>query len=270
MHYKKYIFIFVLSITLVSSLFSQQIDTLSATTCSKKEFSNWYKQELEIRRKKPLLDLGYLNNVVLKRINLGYYLSDEEILNLALTNASNESVLTFKDRTGFKFLHKNVLILIDTLKKLNEDRPLLITNLLLLKHDLFEVRNNNEDNQVKKQVDSTLLSNFDSLQVFIFLQKNKVNLSMGEYFLLKKKDSKKAELYYKEVMRFPFFNIKEKNYDTAYRLRCQYVFAAKSIIECNRGNLKSLNRLEFIPSIQDQVYPILKDYIEEMGGKWDR
>ncbi len=269
MNLKKYIFSLIISILCLSNLLSQQIDTLSAITCSKKEFSNWYKQELEKRRKKPVLDLSYLNSVVLKRINLGYYVSDEDIVGLVVANANNESVLTFKNRKTFKNIHKNVLILIDTLKKLNEDRPLLVTNLLLLKHDYFDTRNNNDDNSIKKQVDSILLSTFDSLQVFIFVQKNKINLSMGNHVLHKEKDYKKAELYYKEAMRFPFFNIREKNYDTAFLLRCQYVVAAQGIVESNRGNLKSLNRLVFIPSIQDEVYPTLKQYIEEMGGTWD-
>ncbi len=265
------VIIFVFSIFYLNKINAQKIDTTFLLHQTKPFFSRWFEQEIKSIKNAPISNINYLNQIFFDRIKIGYFIPDEEIIDLVRINAITEFMTKRDTIKDYKILYTSVISLINKLELVNDNRLLLLIKLHELKFDYYKTRNNSIDIPSELENHRINILETDSLLRYCFVKRNSSNLFFGDYYLQEKKDIKKAEEYFLQIMNYPFYTLKNTNEEsmkTIINLKYQYIHAALGILNCRRGNLKQLQNLYFAPAVADEVYPIWKKYITEMGGKW--
>ena len=78
-----------------------------------------------------------------------------------------------------------------------------------------------------------------------------------------------ADYQFSEVLGYPFALINGmENYDYMNKCREEYRRAGMSILDARRGSLSKLKYTFFVPAFWEELEPIKKMYIEEMGGEY--
>lgn len=221
------------------------------------EFDSW------VSRNRLTKDtLSVLSSRLLTRLSIGLFVSEDAIFKSIEIIAANE----FKENDKYP----KTVYFIDTILNLVYKREGL-RNKLLRKKALFLV---NSKSPEKEEYDRAIvaykkmISSEDSLNLVQDLTLMEANLEIANLLSTKKREKEKALEHYRLVLQYPFYLITEP--DAFSKARSAYIRAGRATVQLNRGNLKALQDLYFVPATTSELYPLLRSYIEEIGGKWDR
>ena len=202
---------------------------------------------------------------ILNRLRCGLFVSENAIMKT--TNVL--SAMEFQKNTNKVKYIKTVGFIDSTINMLYKQDYLRIK---LLKKKSFLLVNsyapsiNEYDMAIRTYKEMLSLADSISLNDDVMLLQSKVEIA--DILYKKKGDKEEAAKYYRSVLQYPFYLIKDM--DAFNKTRAAYIGAGRGSIEAYRGNLKALKELYFIPSTTHELYPLLKKYIEEVGGVWDR
>ena len=243
----------------------------SIVKMSPSEFDNWIEEELESLKKRPVKSVDQLAKIIQVRIVSGLYTTDDAIMKSVEAHAINEFYSANPDAVqSDNFVYQKTISFIEAIESILYKRDLLNMQLLSKKASLYLNRT-----AINEELDQKALNTYlsywqqvEDLNITVDFLRNESALAIGNLYLRKLKDKSSADPYFIEVLKYPFYNLANANSFQGFR--DMYIQAGLGRINSGRGNLKKLQELYFIPSTTPDLYPILKNYIEELGGSWDR
>lgn len=111
-----------------------------------------------------------------------------------------------------------------------------------------------------------LLSAIESINFELNYLETNCHFDLGEVLFKNLNNKIEAEKHFVIAQTYPFWILRNSEYLNKHREI--YLKAGRRRLETNRGNLKALERLGFIPAASD-LYPVWRHYIEEVGGNWE-
>lgn len=90
---------------------------------------------------------------------------------------------------------------------------------------------------------------------------------LADYYFFKERDLKKSETYYLKLKTDDV--VLYSNYDFDFYSDL-YIKGSIGQIKCRSGNFNLINELRFMPSMEPRIFPTLKKYLEEAGGRCER
>lgn len=203
-----------------------------------------------------------IQSCVLARFSKGLFTSDDAVL---------QGVRIINKYGGFeRKLYQKEMDYLNAVLGVLYKRDILKITLLNEKAALissgrsFEGESNNDS--FKLETYRAILADVEPLNLELTFLKMKYNLEIGDMLYKSMQNKKEADKHYTVVHTFPFWKIEDNAYFNKHRTL--YINAVSRRLEVNRGNLKTLERLDIIPSA-GELYPIWKARIEEVGGNWD-
>jgi hypothetical protein len=243
-------------------MFSQSVTIDSLIKIDTKSFDEFVSQ-CEQNNLKVAFPLDSLKVVTLAKLRQGQFVTDDAIV-------TSVQMVYKEDLTSNGYEVSNTIKYIDELIASLFKRKSLRVDLLILRNSYTPKSNGKDGQGLSTEIDST----FDEILIYSENTISKfVNIKL-RYLLdmaLSKElssDKKKAEELYVEVQDYPFWTIKDPKLRS--RLRGYYIQACKRRIEINRGNIKGLRLIAYVPSVADDVEPTLKIYVEELGVSWKK
>lgn len=204
-----------------------------------------------------------------ERLKRGIYTPDETIVRVAQSASRLEFDESNKpeNRSSTTYYRHQTVQYIDDIVVLLYKQDLLKAQLLRVKTYSYTKP------EPAPKIDSLLMHSFaqylpymDSISYAVDKLRLESSYEMGNLLLYKFHDKENAEKYFIDAASYPFYKI--HNYPREfYFFRSLCSQAARGIVQCNRGNLKALRLLTFMPAIWPEVFPTLRPYIIEVGGE---
>ncbi|MEM9920834.1 MAG: hypothetical protein AAF990_22235 [Bacteroidota bacterium] len=224
----------------------------------------------------PAIFDEYLEDNQLGMIREGYTLDSEQVKRMA-------PLFTYRFKKGLFVSQKSVLSairlipdykdkvkLIDTVLNLIYEQPSL--KAFLIKERIFYTINTPERLSADSLQSVVSLYNkyiplIDSLTLIRNWTKSEAHLTIADLIYKSDGDPDLIEKHYYDSMKYPYFNVSDKNYLSEFF--DNYIEAILGIIENRRGDLEKLLNIRYVPAVHSRVAPLLKMYIEELGGTFE-
>lgn len=241
--------------------------TIFITECltTPREFDNWVELNYKAAHKRQKIDLDSIKSRVLNRLSIGMFVSENTIHKAIKL----QSLIDFEKKIKV-VKYDDTIMFIDSLLLKSTDRPDL--EIYLLSQKGFFLTNSGDTNNSKLReailVYSKITRMADSIKMELDLDYLSSNLKMGRLLRSQSQTGDDVEKYFMKVMQYQFYLIDDTDYFC--KIRELYVQAGRERIQMNRGNLKRLKNIYFFPSTYEELNPLLRYYIEEVGGVWDR
>jgi hypothetical protein len=242
------------------------LDTISPIEFDKLIFSAYKSYKESDLTQEPL----EIKEAVIRKLHKGYFVSDSAILISIYAYALYESykfnLLSF-ETDSFYFSYKKAIGTIDQIVSLLYQRNDLMVKLLHLKA-LYGQSDPNEDQGIAKLTMDTYKNAIhlsDSLSAQALKDNLFMKVELARLYRWHSKDIEKAKDLYKEVLSYPFYLTTDKS--LFYSLRENYIWAGDGLLECNKGDLKALQNMFFIPSAAEDLDRKKLAYIKELGGR---
>lgn len=260
-------FIIVMMLFLLKGKVFSQNDTINKifyhnmVTLSPIEFDVWMAQTFIECSEGKKIDTDSISALVINRINKGLFTSESAIMDGYRIINRIEKVIEHK------YDSKKTLSYIESVVNILYAQDLTKIKLLLKKAAILQEQDFPNKNETNLALYNKAISVLDSINLEYKLIELESLFNAGEILFKSLHNKVEADKYYLTVQSFPFWSIQNSFYFSKYRRL--YVNSGYRRLDLNRGNLKALERLGFVPSTSDELYPLWKSYIEEVGGNWD-
>lgn len=250
---------FIFSLEFASATYAQNLNE----NMSAQEFDD-YITELKKGFDSRLLSGDSLSNFVFNKLKKGYFLSDQGIVGSVNLLSRLEYGKNWTDENHPYYYRMTLFI--DSLLNVIYGRDDL--ELKLIEEKVKLIRSDGKGNKVvEKESYLNMLSIINSSLTNLQVKKSYFSLALGDIFFKTDGDKENAAKYYGNVLSYPFYEYED--WDRIVEMKDNYITACLRNIEMNRGNIKGLSEILYVPSVKYAIDPILKKYVEEAGGDWE-
>jgi hypothetical protein len=220
-----------------------------------------YTEEIINDFRKFSIDGDSLASFVINKFKRGEFISDKGVMN----SLKILTILEFEKKWGDKngICCKMTVSIIDSLLSYIYERDMLKLNLLEKKANI--------DNSLKsddlKENYLQMLEIIDSTNTNLFVKKSGISMKVADIYFKVEGNKEYADKYYSDVLLHPFYEFKD--WDIINTMKSDYILACQRLIELNRGDIKGLMEIYYVPSVSIELDPLLKKHIEAAGGDWE-
>ena len=252
-----------LNILLPFEVIGQSTDTTEVIQYSPNDFDNWVSNSLEQRKRLQQPDL--VTRLILKKLEQGYFVSDDAILWTieAWRQYDRELIIDKLEVTIYSIEKLGTIKFIDDVLSILYKRTLLELKLREIRFGLIEGNHGvgYTDSFIDHLTHNRLLKN---LKPEILISYYKSCNELGTKFL-ESDELEKAEALFLETLSYPFYI--EEDHQKLKQLRLLYIDAGEKLLESRQGDLKALQETYFVPSAKKKLNTIKQELIKNLESK---